>query len=369
MEANLINGPFFSVIVNCYNAETYLKKALDSIFSQTFVDYEVIFWDNRSTDRSAEIAKSYLESRMHYLLAPNFTNISVARNLAVKQARGKWIAFLDCDDVWLPQKLEKQYELITEDDSAALGFVYTRAKIINEKGDSIQTKRDSQFLPEGYILKELLEENPVAMASSVARKEYFLKIGGISSHYRFCGDYYLWLSLSKHWKALKTDEVFTLIRYHPNNLTHANRTKMTIECLRLRLCFDSSYSLFRFSVDRFRAIRPILKEKWFPFHRNVKQKITGRRKMFIWGASQRGREALYYLQKNKIYPSCFLDKDPQKHGHTFEGSSVKNPASLCRFSKKERPFIVIASMFKDEIAEELNRMGYHQTIDYSFYPF
>jgi glycosyltransferase involved in cell wall biosynthesis len=369
MKTDLNNGPFFSVIVNCYNGETYLKKALDSIFSQAFGDYEVIFWDNQSTDSSAKIAKSYSDSRLHYLLAPNFTDISVARNLAVRQAQGKWITFLDCDDIWLDQKLEQQHQLITEDDSAELGFVYTRAKTIDENGDSIHSARDSQTLPEGYIMKDLLEENYVAIASGAVRKEYFLKIGGISSHYRFCGDYYLWLALSKHWKALKTDEVLTLIRSHPKNLTHANRTKMTIESLRLRLRFDSCYSLFRFALDQYYVFKPILKEKWFPFHGQVEQKIRGRRKLFIWGASQRGREALHYLQKNKILPCCFLDKDPQKHGQTFEGSSVENPGSLSTFSQKEKPFIVIASMFKDEIATELNQKGYHKTIDYSFYPF
>jgi glycosyltransferase involved in cell wall biosynthesis len=369
METDLNNAPFFSVIVNCYNGETYLKKALDSIFAQTFGDYEVIFWDNQSTDSSAEIARSYSDSRLHYLLAPNFTDVSVARNLAVKQARGEWIAFLDCDDVWLCQKLEKQHQLITEDDSAELSFIYTRTKTINEKDDWIPSTRDSQQLPEGYIMKDLLEGNCVAIASSVVRKEYFLKIGGISSHYRFCGDYYLWLALSKHWKALKNDEVFTLVRSHPNNLSHANRTKMTIESMRLRLRFDSSYSLFRFGMDLYYVSKPILKEKWFPFHGHVEQKIKGQRKLFIWGASQRGKEALHYLQENKIYPYCFIDKDPQKHEQICEGSSVENPDCLRTFSQKEKPFIVIASMFKDEIAMELNLLGYRETKDFLHFPF
>lgn len=368
METDLNDGPFFSVIVNCYNGETYLEKALDSIFSQTFGDYEVIFWDNQSTDSSAEIAKSYSDSRLHYLLAPNFTDISVARNLAVRQAQGKWIAFLDCDDVWLDQKLEKQHQLITEDDSAELGFVYTRAKTINEKGDRIHSARDSHALPEGYIMKDLLRENYVAIASGAVRKEYFLKIGGIPSHYRFCGDYYLWLAISKHWKTLKTDEVFTLIRSHPKNLTHANRTKMTIESMRLRLRFDSSYSFFRFALDLYDVFNLILKEKWFPFHGHIEQKISERHKLFIWGASQRGREALHYFKKNKIHTSCFLDKDPLKHGKMFEGLSVENPNFLCTFSQKEKPFIVIASIFKDEISAELDELGYHEKIDYFIYP-
>ena len=299
METNQNNAPFFSVIVNCYNGETYLKEALDSIFAQTFGDYEVIFWDNQSTDSSAEIAKSYSDSRLRYLLAPNFTEVSMARNLAVGQAQGEWIAFLDCDDVWLCQKLERQHQLITEDSSAELGFVYTRAKTINEKGDSIYSARDSHTLPEGYITKDLLEENYVAIASGARRKDYFLTIGGISRHYRFCGDSYLWLALSKHWKALKNDEVFTLIRSHPKNLSHANRTKMTIESLRLRLRFDSSYSFFRFALDLYDISKPILKEKWFPFHEYVEQKIKGRRK-FIWGASQWERSASLLAKKQNL---------------------------------------------------------------------
>ena len=72
---------------------------------------------------------------------------------------------------------------------------------------------------------------------------------------------------------------------------------------------------------------------------------------------------------NKIYPSCFIDKDPRKHGHTFEGASVENPSSLSAFRQKEKPFVVVASMFKDEIAAELDELGFQKTIDYSFYPF
>lgn len=367
LEVSLNNEPFFSVIVNCFNGEKYLKEALDSIFSQTFDDYEVIFWDNQSTDRSNEIAKSYFDSRLHCLYAPKFTNLSAARNLAIEQARGKWIAFLDCDDVWLPHKLEKQHALIARDNSDELGFVYTGTKTINANGDRIQTNSNSQTLPEGYILKDLLEKNHVAMASGVARREYFMKVGGISIHYRFCGDYYLWLALSKRWKALKTEEVLTLIRSHPENLTRSNRTKMTIESLRLRLRFDYSYSLFRFALDLHNVFMPILKEKWFPFHRFIERKIGKRRKLFIWGASQLGREALHYLQNNKIYPKEFLDKDPVKDGQTFEGLAIKNPIILNSFGLKEKPFIIIASMFKDEITEELNNRGYRKKRDFVYY--
>lgn len=369
MKANLNNSPFFSVIVNCLNGERYLRKALDSIFSQTFDDYEVIFWDSKSTDRSPEIAKSYSDSRLNFFSAPKVTNLSEARNLAVKQAIGNWIAFLDCDDVWLPQKLEKQYEIIRRNNSHEIGFIYTRAKVINENGDWIQTRRDVQALPSGYIMKDLLEENHVAIASSVVRKEYFLKIGGIANHYSTCGDYYLWLALSKKWKALNTEETLTLIRSHSENLTLRNRKKMAIESSRLRLHFDSTYSLFRFGFDLYLLFKPIILEVFFPFHFRVKLRVKNHRKLFIWGASQLGRESIHYLQKKKIYPYRFLDKDPNKHGKNFEGFCVESPSLLGKFNQKNKPFVVIASMYKHEIASELIHLGYHENKDFSHFPF
>ena len=99
--------PKVSIIMNCLNGEQYLKQAMDSVFKQTYDDWEAIFFDNTSTDNSAAIAKSYGE-RVRYFKSQTTYPLGKARNLAINETKGEFIAFLDCDDIWLPQKLEKQ---------------------------------------------------------------------------------------------------------------------------------------------------------------------------------------------------------------------------------------------------------------------
>ena len=101
MLINSNNYPLVSIIMNCYNGETYLADALKSIISQTYKNFEVIFWDNQSHDNSAFIYKSFKDKRLKYYYAKKHTSLYRARNLALKKTRGEFIAFLDTDDVWL----------------------------------------------------------------------------------------------------------------------------------------------------------------------------------------------------------------------------------------------------------------------------
>ena len=110
MQNNTKNYPLVSVIMNCYNGETYLADAVNSILSQTYKNFEVIFWDNQSNDNSAFIYKGFKDKRLKYYYAKKYTSLYQARNLAIKKARGKLIAFLDTDDTWLKDKLSSQIE-------------------------------------------------------------------------------------------------------------------------------------------------------------------------------------------------------------------------------------------------------------------
>ena len=113
--------PKVSVLMNCLNGGRYLREAFDSVFAQTYKDWEIIFWDNASTDNSVEIARSYGD-RVRVFNSVSTQVLGRARNFAVNQARGKYIAFLDCDDIWLPQKLEKQMALFENDPELGLVF-------------------------------------------------------------------------------------------------------------------------------------------------------------------------------------------------------------------------------------------------------
>ena len=102
------NQPLISIIMNCYNGEKYLSESIKSVLSQTYENWELIFWDNQSTDSSAEIFKSYRDKRFRYFYANGHTSLYKARNLAIEKSKGDFIAFLDTDDLWSKEKLKLQ---------------------------------------------------------------------------------------------------------------------------------------------------------------------------------------------------------------------------------------------------------------------
>ena len=97
-----------SIIVPVYNAENFLSRTVDSILAQTYENWELLLADDCSTDQSRDIMKSYTDERIHCFYCEKNSGPAGARNLALRHASGQYVAFLDADDFWLPQKLEKQ---------------------------------------------------------------------------------------------------------------------------------------------------------------------------------------------------------------------------------------------------------------------
>ena len=104
-------NPFFSVVIPSYNQGRYLKKALDSVFNQTFKNFEVILIDNNSTDNTKKIIKAF-KKKIIYKKIKNLGVIAKSRNKGISISRGKWIAFLDSDDYWEKNKLKSIYKKI-----------------------------------------------------------------------------------------------------------------------------------------------------------------------------------------------------------------------------------------------------------------
>ena len=116
--------------MNCYNGEAYLHKSIQSVLAQTYKNWELIFWDNRSEDKSAEIFKSYEDERLKYYHAAKHTLLYRARNEAIKKSSGEFIAFLDTDDFWEKDKLELQMPLFNDTE---VGVVYGNHFIIDKR--------------------------------------------------------------------------------------------------------------------------------------------------------------------------------------------------------------------------------------------
>ena len=208
--------------MNCYNGEQYLQEALDSILAQTYNNWELIFWDNQSTDKSADIFLSYHDSRLKYFYAPQHTNLGKARNLAIEKTKGQWLAFLDVDDWWLPKKLEKQIPLFDDHD---VGLVYGNAwEFFEKKNKKIIYKKES--LPKGRILNELMREYAISSATYVIRKksleslEYYF-----NDNFHIIGDFDINLRLAVKWKINCLQEPVAYIRKHDKNLSLLYREK------------------------------------------------------------------------------------------------------------------------------------------------
>ena len=118
-----------SVIINCYNGQKYLADAIDSVFSQTYDNWEIIFWDNQSKDQSASIYKNFKDERLKYYYAKKHTSLYEARNLAIKKAKGKYIAFIDTDDLWVKNKLLLQIKKFKNE---KVCLVYSNYYILNQ---------------------------------------------------------------------------------------------------------------------------------------------------------------------------------------------------------------------------------------------
>ncbi len=176
--------PLVSVIMNVRNGASYLREALDSVLAQTFTDWELIVWDDCSTDNSAQIVSEYRDLRIRYFLSPEDTPLGKARDSAIRQASGEWLAFLDQDDVWLPRKLEMQMALA----ETGVGIVYGRTVMFDARhGDRRDYDYAHEFtaLPEGDIFTQLFADACfIAMSSAVLRRSAVEEAGRNSADHR-----------------------------------------------------------------------------------------------------------------------------------------------------------------------------------------
>ena len=201
--------------MNCYNGETYLHKSIQSVLEQTYKNWELIFWDNRSEDKSAEIFKSYEDERLKYYYAPKHSLLYEARNEAIKKSSGELIAFLDTDDFWEKDKLDLQIPFFKD---LKVGVVYGNLFIVNEK---LNTKK--LFLkgekPRGFILDNLLKDYCTGLVSLVIRKSLLDKHEAFDRTFDYIGDFDLMIRMSSKYKFEYVDKPIASWRSHWNNAT------------------------------------------------------------------------------------------------------------------------------------------------------
>ena len=220
--------PQVSIILNIRNGARFLREALDSVLAQSFTDWELIAWDDRSTDDSARIIAEYQDARIRYSLSLEETPLGQARDRAIRQATGEWLAFLDQDDIWLPRKLEKQMALTGD----GVGIIYGRAVMFDARRGNL---RDYDYahefapLPEGDIFALLFRDACfIAMSSAMLRRVAVQQTGGIPECIQVAPDYYLYIAVARNWQARAVQGAVCRYRVHSGSMSASREHRLRL---------------------------------------------------------------------------------------------------------------------------------------------
>lgn len=197
--------PVVTVVMPAYNSETTIEQSVNSIISQTFKNWELIVVVDPSKDSTVEIIKSYQDRRIRLIENNDRLGIADSRNLGVREARGDWIAFLDSDDAWLPNKIDKQLAISKQSD-----LIYTGSGFMDENNASIDFEL---HVPTRVTYKELLKQNIISCSSVLIRKKWIEKYP-MPNDKKITEDYASWLSILKEIPfAVGVDEPLLVYRF------------------------------------------------------------------------------------------------------------------------------------------------------------
>ncbi len=248
-----------SVIINCRNGEAYLKETLESLKNQTFTDYEVIFWDNCSTDDSGKIAKTF-DGRLNYYYGETMIPLGAARNKALEHTQGEYVCFLDCDDLWDPRKLEQQVKELENDSS--VGMVFTNFKRFNMLSNTVDIF-DKKARYGKLSFEDLVGNYSFCLSSFMIRKSALEGLDHFfNNEFKYAEEFELFSRIAYKWKTVYLPEPLVTYRIHKDMNTMQLRNRIGDE--------------YQMALDNLRYIAPDLDNE----HPNVVKRIEFARDLF-----------------------------------------------------------------------------------------
>ncbi len=210
-------NPLVSVVMNCYNGEKFLEQSLKSLKGQTYKNWELIFFDNNSKDRSLAILNSFKDKRFRIFKLKKLINLYHARKLAIEKTKGKYVSFLDVDDLWSSNKLKHQVRFLQK--NKKYKFCYSNY-FIKKKFESDKIKYN-YHLNSGKITQNLLNNYSIGILTVFMEKSLLIK-NNFKAKYNIIGDFDLFLkiSLSKNIAYIKNP--LATYRLHDNNYSIKN---------------------------------------------------------------------------------------------------------------------------------------------------
>jgi glycosyltransferase involved in cell wall biosynthesis len=270
-----------SILMNCYNCKKYLKEAIDSVYAQTVSGWEIIFIDNCSTDGSKEILENYDEKIKYYKTEKN-VSLGEARNFGLQFCKSEYLAFLDTDDAWLPEKLETELELM--DKNPNFQMCYSSFLFMNE--NSIETTKYSVLAESGKIFKHLLKRYEINMQTVLLRNNFNISF---NPQMEFSPDYDLFMEIASKKEIGVISTPLIKYRKTSSSLTSKKVSRWWLE--------------MKMTLDR------ILKN--FTELKNSDEVRFAYAKVFYYKAiylikEERTKEARDYLKKNRFLDSKYF---------------------------------------------------------------
>ena len=198
-----------SVIIPAYNSANYLRNSLDSVVKQDYLDLEIIIVDDGSTDNTKELLEEYNDDRIKYFYKEN-GGLSSARNYGIERANGKYIAFLDADDIWEKDKVSRQVKYLEEHEN--IGVVSCNFQYIDEEGNDLNVFNVRDLYPkDGFNLYSLLRCCFLVPSSVIMRSKIINDLGAFDKDYDWAEDIGYFLKVLEKYELGVIDEV--LLRY------------------------------------------------------------------------------------------------------------------------------------------------------------
>ncbi|MFQ3549529.1 MAG: glycosyltransferase [Armatimonadota bacterium] len=214
-----MQNPFVSVILPVYNGEEYISEAIESVINQTYKNFELIIVDDGSNDNTAKIIDKYLCNDNVKYIYKNNGGVSSALNTGIINAVGKWVAFIGMDDIWLPEKLSRQIEVIRRFNDLSIVEIGTIA--FDNNGDQQYWSYKTQIQSGKKLLSKILKGNIFCASSIIVKKDELINAGLFSENLTSCEDYYMWFKLLYNdLKVAFIQDYQVRYRLRSNSLSH-----------------------------------------------------------------------------------------------------------------------------------------------------
>ena len=220
-----------SVIIPTYNRATSIGASIQSVLDQTWQDFEIIIVDDGSTDNTRQVIEEFKDDRIRYICLEKNGGASHARNIGIGQAGSEFIAFLDSDDEWMPEKLEKQMQVMLQA-SDKVGLVYCRMR--GSRGNEepiicpeLSLKKEGLA---GNLLRNLVRSNVIGTPAMLVRKKCLEQTGGFDEGLRCLEDWELVLRIAERWEIAFVDDILVEVHFSQGSVSGNSKGYVETRC-------------------------------------------------------------------------------------------------------------------------------------------